>query len=543
MIMSLFFLSFWAIMGLANYLRPSALHRGYAHIWLFILGWAILVAATVFEDRFHISAVYIFVVFESAVFLSTLVMLCELFALPKKQVWGVRAREDHDNRDHYRDVVPYSDQLIAATPGEPSFPASHDAHSRDTHSRDSREQHLHHDGATETTPLIGGGDATGESSRTTFATTYRRSISAIIQGTRKVQAVGEKPFGREQPWSGHLLSMFWWFQFLILGPVLIILSAQSGLVLLDAVKQTGTDGSNLLTPYILVSLFTLLMFLPITPFIHRITHHVPTFLFAVLVGTLIYNLAAFPFGPSNKYKAFFQQSLDLDTGAVAVHIVGVEQYVRMIIADLPSASGREITCVKASRDGLVDCSYDGSAVPPRLGGGLSAYAASQNKYSDLVTLNVTRGSGNTATFTINVVDSKVCQLRFKNPVANLEVVGAADWDDRFGAYPEYGVSSVQLWRRDWNTPWVVNVEWNAAWDSQDGDDAATTAQSPGKLLSGDELVKRAPGLDGYILCEWSDINTPGTIPAYDEALQFGPAWAAWTKMSIGLVEGRKAFQV
>jgi hypothetical protein len=50
-------------------------------------------------------------------------------------------------------------------------------------------------------------------------------------------------------------------------------------------------------------------------------------------------------------------------------------------------------------------------------------------------------------------------------------------------------------------------------------------------------------LHGAVVCMWSDANVAGTIPALDEALAFVPAWAAVTKLSEGLVEGRKGFSV
>jgi hypothetical protein len=46
-----------------------------------------------------------------------------------------------------------------------------------------------------------------------------------------------------------------------------------------------------------------------------------------------------------------------------------------------------------------------------------------------------------------------------------------------------------------------------------------------------------------VVCMWSDANVEGTIPALDEALRFVPAWVAVTKLSEGLVEGRRAFEV
>jgi hypothetical protein len=63
------------------------------------------------------------------------------------------------------------------------------------------------------------------------------------------------------------------------------------------------------------------------------------------------------------------------------------------------------------------------------------------------------------------------------------------------------------------------------------------------VLGDGELKRRREGLKGAVVCMWSDANVPGTIPALDEALQYAPAWVAVSKLSEGLVEGRKTFEV
>lgn len=100
MMASLFYFVFWTIMAGANFARPSALHRGYAIIWLFAISWFIEVVNTVFEDRFRIAAGYTFVFFHAATFLATLITLCELFALPSKMSFAQRVHVAHDATDH-----------------------------------------------------------------------------------------------------------------------------------------------------------------------------------------------------------------------------------------------------------------------------------------------------------------------------------------------------------------------------------------------------------------------------------------------------------
>jgi hypothetical protein len=557
MSISLFYFSFWAIMRGSNFVRPSALHRGYVIIWLFILGWAVLVAVTVAEDRLRVGAGYMFVFFESAVFLATLITLFELFALPKKTAWGQQVREDHEARDRLRgmnhaDCLPprVSSMSAPATAlsGDASASTPPSAGSASVSAPPKQGDDEEADGSdsdaaavNEQTPLIGG-NATDEHMRTTFATTYRRSISALVNGARNaVRNDGYEPFEYEQPWSGHLPSWLWFFQFLILGPFTIILAAQTGLLLTDATHQTGADGSNPLLPYLIIFFFTVLLLLPLTPFIHRITHHIPNFLLVVFVASLIYNLVMFPFSAENRYKAFFLQTIDLDTSENKVCYSGIERYVRPIIAEMPSASGRDVTCGTGRRPDLTTCCYDGSEVAPRLDDDLPDGIPAEVGYAHLLSINVTRNAGNSARLEVNATNTKACFLEFKRPVSSIAVQGSSGWDDRFGVYPEGGIGLIKLWRRDYSRGWVVDVEW------KDYDDEPTShhdgSDGDGAALGDGELRRRDSGLDGHVKCIWSDANTPNTIPALDEGLKFSPRWVAITKTSEGLVEGRKSFMV
>ncbi|KAK3370109.1 hypothetical protein B0H63DRAFT_403222 [Podospora didyma] len=547
MTLSLFYFTFWAIMRGSNFARPSALHRGYVNIWLFVLGWATLVAVTVSEDRQKIGAGYIFVFLQSALFLTLFISLCELFALPKKTTWGQGVREDHEAGDLLQ-TQPYSSseypppsQLPAIPRHESLRPPSASTSVPTGDGED--EEDSENERPTERTPLVGG-NATGEHIRTTFATTYRRSISALVNGARKIDA-NDEPFEHEQLWSGHLPSWAWFLQFLLLGPFTIILVGQTGLMLTDAVNQTGADGSSLLLPYLIVFAFTVLLVLPLTPFIHRVTHHIPVFLLVVFVATLIYNLAAFPFSANNRYKTYFLQTINLDTNDNKVCYSGVEEYVRPIIAELPSASGRDVSCGPSLRSGLSSCCYDGSAVAPNLGDDLPDGVPPEKAYADLVSINVTRNAGNNARFEIDATNTKACFVQFSRPVSSFNVEGSTGWDNRFGQFPEGGVSFIRLWRRDWTTPWVLDVDWKDSDKKVELSPGSEDENAPGALhaIGSGDLKSRDSGLDGTVICAWSDANVLGTIPALDEALRLSPSWSAITKTSEGLVEGRKTFMV
>ena len=109
------------------------------------MGWAFLVAATVLEDRFRIATGYLFVFFESSVFLATVISLCELFALPTKGDYAQVVIIEYETRE----ALPDSNALIAPDAGGEE--------------------------ATETTPLFGG-DGTVSQRATTFANYARRAV-------------------------------------------------------------------------------------------------------------------------------------------------------------------------------------------------------------------------------------------------------------------------------------------------------------------------------------------------------------------------------
>ncbi|KAL3419589.1 peptidase family m28 family [Phlyctema vagabunda] len=497
MSLSLFFVVFWFIMAGCNFVRPSALHRQYTIIWMFALGWLVLVLSTVYEDRFKISGGYIFVIYESAIFLAALIGFLELFALPTKSAIADHVREDNEAQDGM-DALPH---VAAGNDGND----------------DDQE-------ATENTPLVGDGEHR-RSLGTSFADRYRRSVAATSEADHADVESDEKnlPFGREQAWSAKLPAWTWVLQFLLIGPFILIVIGQVALILVTALDQTGTDGSPLLLPYLIIAFFSVLLLLPVAPFIHRITHQIPTFLFFIFVGTLIYNLVAFPFSENNRYKAYFQQTVDLETGISNVTFAGIETYILDIISHIPSATGQEILCSSnpSIRSGLSFCSYTGPA--PNVVGNVPKGVPPEKGYKDWISYNVTRVSKeNAARFHVSGLETRACSIRFNTPITAFRVKDAAS-HGKFGGddVPDSGSDQIKLWSRDWNKEWVVDVEWDVSEGKQPGDE----------------------GLEGRVVCSWSDNNLPGVIPALDEAQRFAPSWTSIVKTAEGLVEGSKPFVV
>jgi hypothetical protein len=225
MMVSLFFSTFWAIMRGANFARPSALNKIYVQIWLFIIGWAILVAVTVAEDRLRIGAGYMFVFLQSALFLSLFIALCEFFALPKKASWAQKTREEQEERDflrgHSHDNISPSPLALNQESSPPGTRQSNHSIAGHVNQPSHADDDADAEAPTERTPLVGGTTPGDDHPRTTFATNYRRSISAIVTGARRGSDAGSgpnKPFEHEQAWSGRLPTWTWFLQFLLLGP-------------------------------------------------------------------------------------------------------------------------------------------------------------------------------------------------------------------------------------------------------------------------------------------------------------------------------------
>ena len=516
---SLFFASFWFMMAGCNFIRPSALHRGYALIWMFSFGWLLLVAATVGEDRFKIAGGYMFVFYESAIFIATFIALCELFALPSKLDVIDEYQDEHDTR-HGLDAVPNSDAIVSQ-----QLDGEDQADGEDGH-RDAD--------ATETTPLFSTSHRHAKGPRSYFGATFARYRQARalddanhlheheIEREHDDILHRDHAFGHEQRWSWALPTWTWLLQFLLICPFILIILGQVGLLLVTATAQTGTDGSPLLLPYLVVALFSILLLLPMGPFMHRITAPLPSFLFLIFIGTLIYNLVAFPFSANNRYKAYFQQTVDLDSGINHVTLAGIEEYIREIITYIPSASGQAIDCTTrpAIRDGLSFCSYEGLA--PKVVDNIKDGIPPEKGMADWLTYNVTRVKGhNKATFHISGLETRACIIRWDEPFTAFHVHGATHNDGKWSDVPATGSDQIKLWHRDWDRKWVVDVEWPVSTGKKDGDE----------------------GRSGRVVCLWSDHNMPGTIPALDEVQKFSPKWTSTVKLMDGLVEGSKAFVV
>lgn len=466
----------------------------------------------------NIGAVYSLAFLHTVVFGAVLISLLEQFALPSKQdfarqIGGENDEEeetfDNDNIDpseHHNENE--EDPDITATP-------------------------------TETTPLTAGGNGYGSNEQTTtFASTYRRSVTESRDPVNTNKR-SFPPYENEQAWSGRLPNWTWFIQLLLLGPLYVIVLGNLALVQTTSMAMTGTDGSSLLVPLMGMGVMTILLLLPLTPFIHRVSHHIPMFLLLIFTGTLIYNLTAFPFSVNSRFKFFFQQVIDIDEGTNVVNLLGLEDFVRPVISSLPTPAGQQINCSGSKlRQNLKDCQYDASLLPPDLAKG--------EKLENLVSIGASKSSdGKSIIVRVDALNTRSCFLDTSSPVLGFEVEGGGKRDERFGSFPREGLKHIQLWRRDWEGGWNVTLQLgegglSATQNQVDNAGVGDVDDSP----SNGELKLRAS--DSFAVtarCVWSDANSAKTIPALHEVKQYMPRWAIVTKKSVGLVEVKKTVKV
>ena len=124
-------------------------------------------------------------------------------------------------------------------------------------------------------------------------------------------------------------------------------------------------------------------------------------------------------------------------------------------------------------------------------------------------------NASTATFRIRGVNSKQCRIALEEAASGVHIEDCPP-DVRLPEVGDQGSKEIRLESRTWDKTFHVNVSWTG---------------TPAK------------GQRGKVWCLWSDANTPGTIPAFDELKRFEPVWSAVTKTADGLLEGYKEFTI
>lgn len=525
----------WFVVRLFDSVRPSALARLYTLVWLYSLTWLALVAATIGEHQLQLGSGYFIVVYNAAVFVSLLISYLELFALPKKSVYAQHAFYGPEG-----DASPTRSGSLVSAGGNHDDDGPRGRQGPATNPPDDEE-------ATERTSLL--------NSRQTFTRYGGRRRSEHSDAPVQQDPLTSRAYEGEQAWSSSLPSWTWLLQLLLLAPINVILVGQIGLFSTSALYQTPADGNSVFTIYLLFASISTLLILPLTPFLHRMTYHVPTFIFLICIGTLCYNILAFPFSRDNRLKVFFHSQLDLDSGNYSAALTGLQPYVSDIVAELPSVAGQNIHCGQvawAARNGMESCVWTG--LPPRVVPDAykpkepnTTYRWTQpnqhqradnntKKYTDWIDFNITRPSKNTSgdyIFDIRGANTRACRLDLATRVTNLTIEGAGPTGQGFvpvddGITPIQN-SQVKLWSRTWDAVWRVHISIPVV----DDEKSLTRGGEEGRHEGG--------GAKGKIVCLWADANVEGTIPAFDEVRRYMPVWSAVTKGADGLVEGYKTF--
>ena len=502
MIISAWLFLAWFLSRAADFVRPTAFQRAYSLIWMFAATWLLLVFVAILEQRPKIAGGYFVFFYFSATFLATMISFLELFGLPRKSDYA-----DEIENEEAQAASPRSGSISS---GRLLNPSTTDQPKRSAEHNDEEGEDV-----TESTSLLPSGK------RAAFPHYSAHPDEDEDEQRGNDEKKKHTVYGDEQAWSSSLPTWTWLLQFVILAPILVILVGQIALLFTSATYQTLEDGNSPLLVYLGIAALSILILTPLGPFLHRYTYHIPTFLLLVFVGTLIYNLVAFPFSTNNRLKLYFIQKVDLDTGINRVSLIGIgPPYLSEAIHSLPSSAGKELECSKSSvRRDLTECAWNG--IPPQVVKITHPGAPPELGYADWLVLNITRASNKPkARFHLWGRNTRSCRILFNKPISDFSVVGAGR-DKRFKRVSDDGSSSILLWSRTWEKPWDIDITWDV--DERDGEGAA--------------------GLDGRVMCLWSDDNETGVIPALDEARHFVPDWVAVTKADDGLVEGSKSFMI
>jgi hypothetical protein len=490
MISSFLFLS-WFFCRMADFGRPSALTRAYGLGWIWSAWWVILVAATVAEQQLHLGGVYFVLFFAASAWLATFLAYLEMFSLEKK--------------DAYCDAK-LSEDMASSRPESSGARDQQHPTSENNPDRDDDD-----DEPTERSGLLSGRG--GKAFRK-----YKTQDSEEALGSSTANLDSDTI--AEQEWARGQWTWLWVLQYLVIVPINVLVIGQIAFALVTGLHQTGADGSSLFLVYVAMAIFTIMLFSPLVPFIHRFTWQIPIFLLLVLIGTLIYNLVAFPFSANNRLKLFFRQEIDLNTGENYVKFTGPPSFVENAILNLPSVNKSMLDWERAD-DFSTRRTYSYPGLAPAVADH-DPDLSLKKRYRDWLEFNVTSVSNNTdstkARFSIQGKNTRACKLLFDSPIYKFKVKGMGPTDDRFRSVPEGGSREIRLWSRRWENTWEVDVRWNTE-----------------KLEHG--------SMKGKVVCMWSDANQRGVIPAYDEAKHFLPEWVAVTKASDGLLDGFKRFEL
>jgi hypothetical protein len=276
----------------------------------------------------------------------------------------------------------------------------------------------------------------------------------------------------------------------------------------------------------------LLLILPMSPFSINVHRWLTLLVLAIFVLSTVYTWVAFPFSQQTPLKVYFVQTVNLATSGTGIErtttaLTGPKQFLaRHILPELPSASGKSVTCYDATdKVGLQTCAWEVDAdMAPSPGG--------KSTHTDVpwVSSHLNRTGPNSAQITVRGLNTRFCTLAFTNRrISKFSVVGDGAKGLQQGyEVPEQGVARIDLWSRDFGNAFEVAVAWTDE-DASGADD----------------------GLQGRASCGWDEYEratigggrSGGQIPSLEEVVAFLPEWAVVSKSTSALFSAGEVFEV
>lgn len=337
----------------------------------------------------------------------------------------------------------------------------------------------------------------------------------------------------------HGFTYDWSLQYLIIVPLSTLISYISLELCLEGLNQTIQEShhSGVLI-YSFLLLGSVLLTVPLLGFAYKLNYLFALLLISTVVITSLQSVFMAPFTESAPMK--FRMAQLIEGERPVMEVSGREGFIKQMVGDLPSVKqhNTSISCSSLG-DGSEICHYD-SMRPYLLNGTLR-----DNAMSHYLDISVTKHDEDPSPFSpmksslsINVEQNRFCSISFntssyksasdKSPVRAITFKSGKNETETFKWVK--GIDLVSLHKLDWDSNYELDIQWIPKW-LEDGEE-----QPPA-----DSPLNR---LGVSVVCHWGeyydDIIVDGEIgrmiPAFDELVQYSPAWTSFSNRYEGLVK-------